>query len=228
VWTGATGGTIESTPTVVGGVVYIGSDDGKLYAFNAAGCGAAQCQPLWTGTIGGSVFESSPAVAKGIVYIGSDHFLAAFTAAGCGTATCAPLWEGTYQNEFFGGSPAVFNGNIYIGLEDGLGVFAAGGCGQAICGPAWLGFGSGFQAQVLSSPTVANGIVYAGRNTGEVLAWRAKPCGKFICSSIWSGATEDPLVNSSPTVVNGKVYIGSGESRSGRTACGARKLRFAV
>jgi outer membrane protein assembly factor BamB len=211
VWKGTTGSTIESTPTVVGGVAYIGSDDGKLYAFNATGCGASTCAPLWTGSIGGPAFESSPAVANGMVYIGSDHYLAAFTASGCGTATCAPLWQGTYQGEFFGGSPALANGRVYIGLEDGLGVFAASGCGQPVCGPLWLAFGSGAQAQVQSSPTVANGLVYAGRNTGQVLAWRAKPCGSFLCTEVWSGSTGDPLVNSSPTVVNGKIYIGSAD-----------------
>jgi outer membrane protein assembly factor BamB len=32
-WTGLTGGPIHSSPTVSNGVVYVGSDDGKLYAF---------------------------------------------------------------------------------------------------------------------------------------------------------------------------------------------------
>ncbi len=212
VWTGATGGSVESTPTVVGGVAFIGSDDGKLYAFDANGCGAPSCRPLWSGAIGGPAFESSPAVSNGTVYIGSDHFLAAFATSGCGAVTCQALWKGTYQGEFFGGSPAVFGGNVYIGLETGLGVFDATGCGQPTCGPSWLGFGIGTQAQVQSSPTVANGLVYVGRNTGEVLAWRARSCGKFVCPNIWSGATDDPLVNSSPTVVNGKIYIGSADN----------------
>ena len=38
IWTGEMGGT-ESTPLVYNGVVYIGSDDGHLYAFNAAMAG---------------------------------------------------------------------------------------------------------------------------------------------------------------------------------------------
>ena len=61
---------------------------------------------------------------------------------------------------------------------------------------------------MLSSPTIANGVVYAGRNTGEVLAWRAGPCGNPICNQIWSGAVGDQIVTSSPTVVNGQLYIG--------------------
>ena len=211
-WSGLTDGTIESSPTVSGGVVYVGSDDGHLYAFDADGCGQGECPPLWKGAIGYPVFDSSPAVANGTVYIGSQHALAAFPAGGCGQAVCQPLWLGQYQEQFFGGSPAIAEGRVYIGLENGLGVFAAAGCGQAVCDPLWLGFGSGFQAVVASSPTVAHGVVYAGRNTGEVLAWKAAPCGQFMCSEIWKGMTKHPLVTSSPTVVNGKLYIGSADT----------------
>src|SRR3954471_8958654 len=34
-WTGTTGGPVHSSPTVSNGVVYVGSDDGKLYAFQS-------------------------------------------------------------------------------------------------------------------------------------------------------------------------------------------------
>ena len=62
-----------------------------------------------------------------------------------------------------------------------------------------------------SSPTVAGGLVYAGRNTGEVLAWPAGPCGAFLCPNVFRGTTGDPLEDSSPTVVNGKIYIGGAD-----------------
>ena len=64
---------------------------------------------------------------------------------------------------------------------------------------------------MVSSPTVANGVVYAGRNTSEVLAWKAGPCGHPSCNQIWSGQTKNVLVTSSPTVVNGTLYIGSAD-----------------
>ena len=169
-WTGTTGGTIESSPTVDAGVVYIGSDDGNLYAFPAEGCGGANCAPLWTGAIGYPVFNSTPAISDGVVYIGSAHALSAFDAHGCGAPTCAPLWQAVDENQFFGGSPAIYSGRVYIGLETEVGVYSAGGCGGANCTPLWILFGGGAQAQVESSPTVANGVVYVGRNTGQVLA----------------------------------------------------------
>jgi hypothetical protein len=58
---------------------------------------------------------------------------------------------------------------------------------------------------------VAGGLVYAGRNTGEVLAWLAKPCVTFQCTNVFRGTTGDPVVSSSPTVVNGKIYIGGAD-----------------
>jgi outer membrane protein assembly factor BamB len=224
VWIGKTGGSIESTPVVGDGVLYVGSDDGRLYAFDAAGCGMRKCPPLWRGDLGGDaspVFESSPALANGMVYIGSQHDVAAFTASGCGASTCEPVWHAPNAGEFYGGSPAVTSTRVYIGLENGIAVFDANGCGAAACDPLWIGFGSGFQAAVVSSPTVAHGVVYAGRNTGQVLAWKANGCGGTFCTEIWSGFTGDQIVSSSPTVVNGTLYVGSAdntfpESISGR------------
>ncbi|MGA8533968.1 MAG: PQQ-binding-like beta-propeller repeat protein [Candidatus Tumulicola sp.] len=210
-WTAATGGSIESTATVADKIVYIGSDDGYMYAFKARGCGSATCTPLWRGTLGYSIFDSSPAVVGGTVYIGSQHGVAAFSAQGCGQSTCKPLWQAANSSDFFNGSPAVAGKHVYIGVEDGLDVYAAGGCDAAQCKPLWSDFGSGFQAAVVSSPTVAHGVVYAGRNTGEVLAWPEGRCGSSQCTNIWSGATNDEIVSSSPTVVNGRLYIGSAD-----------------
>jgi len=213
-WTGKTGGSIESTPVVAGGRVYVGSDDGRLHVFDAHGCGAARCRALWTGRLDSAVFSSSPAIANGIVYVVSQHAVSAFDAAGCGGERCEPLWQAVDEVQFFNGSPAVAGGHVYVGYETGVGVFAADGCGRRHCGTEWLLFGSGFQADVISSPTVANGVVYAGRNTGELLAWKAAPCGQPTCTQIWSHAFDDPLLTSSPTVVDGRVYIGGTEAQA--------------
>lgn len=226
-WTGATGGHIESSPTVSGRTVFIGSNDGKLYAFPAVGCGSATCQPLWTGATGESIFDSTPAVANGTVLIGSAHHLNAFRAAGCGSPTCPRLWRGSRPGDFVNGSPAVFDGHAYIGLEASVGVFNASGCGQADCPPLWLDIGSGTQADVLSSPTIANGVVYVGKMNGQVLAWPAGPCRQFVCREIWSYLTQDPIVSSSPAVVNGKVYIGGSNNMAPEDVAG-RLFVFAL
>src|SRR5437899_13665 len=36
VWSFRTGGNVDSSPTVVNGVVYVGSEDGRVYALNAS------------------------------------------------------------------------------------------------------------------------------------------------------------------------------------------------
>ena len=67
---------MESSPAVVNGVVYVGSDDNKMYALNAA-TGTKE----WSYSTGGSVV-SSPAVVNGVVYFGSeDDYVYALNAA---------------------------------------------------------------------------------------------------------------------------------------------------
>jgi outer membrane protein assembly factor BamB len=210
-WTAQTGGHIESTPTVFQGRVYVGSDDGRLHVFDAAGCGSAQCSDLWTGAVGGPIFESSPAIVDGVVYIASQHSFAAFDANGCGMSSCNPLWRSIEKTTFFNGSPAVAEGHVFMPLENAIAVYAVGGCGKAVCDPLWQLLGAGEQADILSSPTVANGVVYAGRNTGQILAWKTAACGRATCQAIWSATVNEPIVSSSPTVVNGRLYIGSAD-----------------
>jgi len=50
-WSFATGDLIFSSPTVANGMVYVGSHDKKLYAFDAS-C-RNSCQPLWSFPTGG-------------------------------------------------------------------------------------------------------------------------------------------------------------------------------
>jgi eukaryotic-like serine/threonine-protein kinase len=76
-WSYTTGGPVQAPPAVASGTVYVGSNDGKVYALNAT-TGALQ----WSYATGSNVL-SSPAVANGIVYIGSnDHKGYAFGLAG--------------------------------------------------------------------------------------------------------------------------------------------------
>jgi hypothetical protein len=82
-WSATTGNIVFSSPAVANGVVYVGSNDHNLYAFDAAGvtnCSGTPttCTPLLAATTGGFV-TSSPAVANGVVYAGSDdHKLYAY------------------------------------------------------------------------------------------------------------------------------------------------------
>jgi outer membrane protein assembly factor BamB/uncharacterized membrane protein YoaK (UPF0700 family) len=184
-WTGATGSWIGyASPAVADGVVYIGSTDGKLYAFDAAGvtgCSGSPktCAPLWTGSTTDIIF-SSPAVANGVVYVGSnDGKLYAFDATGvtgCNGSpkTCTPLWTGA-TGSYIEDSPAVANGVVYIGSDDNkLYAFdAAGatGCSGSpkTCTPLWTGATGNYIR--FSSPAVANGVVYVGSDDNKLHAF---------------------------------------------------------
>jgi len=101
-WQGQLGGLVDfSSPAVVNGLAYLGSTDGRLWAFAAGGCGQSLCTtPRWKSTDLGQI-RDSPLVSNGIVYVGSQTSntsaagkLDAFSAAGCGHTVCAPLWQG--------------------------------------------------------------------------------------------------------------------------------------
>ena len=75
-WTFKAGGPVKSSAAVVDGRVFVGCDDGQLYAL-----GAADGRRLWACKTGDSV-ESSPLVLQGTVYVGSnDNCLYALDAA---------------------------------------------------------------------------------------------------------------------------------------------------
>lgn len=67
-WTASTGGNNDySVPAVVGGMVYVGSNDGKVYALDAI-----TGQQKWAASVGGRL-DSSPAVVNGVVYVNSSN-----------------------------------------------------------------------------------------------------------------------------------------------------------
>ena len=69
-WSFATGGNVDSSPTVASGLVYVGSEDKQLYALNAT-----TGEHLWSYATDDWVV-SSPAVSNCVVYFGSyDHLV---------------------------------------------------------------------------------------------------------------------------------------------------------
>src|SRR5206468_496644 len=107
----------------------VGSQDGKLYAFDAAGntnCSGTpkSCTPLWTASTAtqqpGNI-AGPPTVANGVVYVVALAGMYAFDAAGttnCSGSpkTCAPLWTTSTSgvDENIGIAPAVANGVVYV------------------------------------------------------------------------------------------------------------------
>jgi outer membrane protein assembly factor BamB len=240
-WTGATGIPIRSSPAVVNGIAYIGSDG--LYAFSAGGttgCAGTPktCQPLWRGITTAQI-ESSPAVAGSVVYAGSnDGELYAFSATGTtgctGTPkTCQPLWTADAGAPFYQiiSSPDIAGGVVYVGSGNGrLYAFSATGttgCSGTpkTCQPLWTATtGSG----IFSSPAVAGGVVYVGSSDRNLYAFSATGttgCSGTpkVCRPLWTAATHGAV--STPAVSGGTIFAddNSGELWAFRASNGQQK-----
>jgi outer membrane protein assembly factor BamB len=110
-WRTTIGNAPLSTPVVAGGAVYVGSNDGNLYALNAS-TGAI----LWNGHTGASI-PRSPAVAGDRVFVGSDDAKVYAFPTSCATP-CAPLWA-TATAGRISADPAISNGVVYVGAGSG-------------------------------------------------------------------------------------------------------------
>ncbi|MDO8690628.1 MAG: PQQ-binding-like beta-propeller repeat protein [Dehalococcoidia bacterium] len=187
-WSYTTGGGILSSPTVVEGVVYVGSGDYKVYALDAV-TGALK----WSYATG-SYILSSPAVVEGVVYVGSqDGKVYALDAA-----TGSLKWS--YQTDSsIESSPLLTNGVVYIGSSDGK-VHAL----DAMTGALRWTYSTGGLG--ISSAAVAGSVVYVGSRDGKLYALDAD-------SGIlrWSYSTGGPVL--SPALANGVVYVGSGDGK---------------
>jgi len=98
---------VESSPAVANNLVYIGSDVGYIYAFNAV-----TGDKVWSYKTGGKI-NSSPTIAGGVVYVGScDNSVSALD-----SATGSRVWSYTTGSpvESF---PSIANGVLYIGSGD--------------------------------------------------------------------------------------------------------------
>jgi outer membrane protein assembly factor BamB len=163
-WEFQAGAGIVSSPAVFRGRAYIGSSDGRLYAFDAA-----TGTQLWTYAAGGRV-DSSPAAAGSAVYaVSSDGYLHAVNAV-----TGALIWK-TPLGAYSISSPLELGGRLYVGTgapERRLKVFDASSGAE---------LGS-YQAgqPVDSSPSTDGHRVYFGANDGKLYALDA-----FTLAAAW-------------------------------------------
>jgi parallel beta-helix repeat protein len=213
-WTATTGAAVTSSPAITNGVVYVGSNDGKLYAFDFAGtknCSAGTCTPLWTATTGGAV-SSSPAIAYDTVFVGSaDAKLYAFDALGsanCVAATCAPLWTATTGGPITS-SPSVANKLVFVGSSDGkltaYDTDGTNGCSGApvVCTPLVTDTTGG---PIASSPAIADAVVFVGSNDAKLHAFQlpAASTTTAVTSSL-SPSTAGTAVTFTATVASGSA-----------------------
>ncbi|HII98396.1 MAG TPA: PQQ-binding-like beta-propeller repeat protein [Methanoregula sp.] len=186
-WTFETDNSVSNTPAIVGGVVYTGSGDGKMYALDAdTGI------EYWNFSVFSLNESYSPAVTEGRVYFGStDGKVYALNAS-----TGNKVWE-FMAGESVNSDVTIRDGILYTGSGTPDRIYAL----NAHDGTERWHFNAA--GNVATSPAVADGIVYAGSNDGKMYALHATN-GTLL----WANTTGD-FVHSSPSVVNGTVYFGS-------------------
>ena len=160
-WKYTTDSSVQSSPVVVDGLVYVGSWDGKVSALDAA-----TGTPRWTHTTDGAV-DSVPAVADDVVYVGSwDRKVYALDAA---TGTARWMYTGDIASR---SSPAVADGLVYVGCLDRK-VYAldvATGTSRWTHAPEGPYWGGSTGSMVHVSSSVVGGLVYVGSCDGTVYA----------------------------------------------------------
>ena len=188
-WSYATQGWVSAAPTVADGVVYVGSNDHRVYALDAA-----TGNELWSFATG-DVVVSVPTVVDGVVYVGSnDNHLHALDAD-----TGEKLWSydtGSWVQY----SPAVSGGKVYLGARvDGNNrVVALDAQSGSVVWTAQEP--RGYDAE--PAPAAVGNLVYTpGDEYGEFHALDAAT-GRLA----WS-APVSSYVASAPTVLDGTVYL---------------------
>ena len=174
-WTGIVGVEDLSMPVVGNGVVYVHSDLGHLYAFDASGCGDASCSPLWEGvTQIDSQGPQPPAVAEGKLYVGAGDTYYAFDANGCGGSQCPPLWTSatacsfTPKGEY---PPSVANGVVYSTCDNSYLYAFDASTGDTL----WHYFTAGTGYPMRSSPAIVDGRLFHAA-TFDFRLYAFNPC----------------------------------------------------
>ena len=220
-WKFKTGGAVISTPAIVDGTAYFGSNDHNVYAVNLA-----DGTQRWKFKTGSRV-ASSPAVYEGLVYFVSyDGNIYSIDAK-----TGEQRWKFSSEGErrfigkhlhgsdpsseampdpfdFYLSSPSIVQDTVYVGSGDGN-VYALDAASGAL---RWK-FHTG--DVVHASPAVANGLVYIGSWDSWFYAIDAKSGQER-----WRFKTgEDHKIanqvgiQSSATVADGMVYFGCRDSK---------------
>ena len=187
--------TWQSSPAVVGGLVYFGSGDGNIYALDAS-----NGQLRWKFTTG-NVVHASPAIVDGVLYVGSwDSYLYALDAA-----TGAEKWRfkthddpKTYNHQGIQGSPAVFSGVVYFGCRDAHLYALDAKTGREV----WNFDNHG--TWINATPVVQDGTLYVG----------ASIPANFYTIDAATGKQRNVLnldfpLFSSPAIAGGMAYVGS-------------------
>lgn len=217
-WKFKTGGPVSSSPVVVGGTVYIGSEDNRMYALHARKWGVK-----WEFEAGNGII-CAPTFYDGNIYFSArDNKVYALDAD-----TGAKKWE--FQADGWISSPVVaFRQKIYLGCFDKK-IYVLNALTGRLESQDFTSITIGNQDFVSSQgeffpvnfqyianqwrkeftasqswPATANGVVYIGSRDNKLYAIDSR-----TRKEIWHFET-DGWVDSSPAISNGVLYFGSSD-----------------
>jgi outer membrane protein assembly factor BamB len=202
-WTANIGSPLHGGPSIAAdGTVYVGADDGKLYAVSSTG------QVLWSSRASGAFGPTQPALGHdGTVYAGSaDGNLYAFLAGG-GVA-----WTFAVGGTSVWPSPSITaTGTILVG----------GGTGQssafAIAPSGQLAWKVTTQSDVLSAPAIGvDGTIFVGSEDKNLYA--LNPDGSLKWTYPGNDGLQSPVVGP-----EGVVYVAGKPSMCAIDATGKLK-----
>jgi len=174
--------TVQASPAVANGTVFVGARDGWIYALDAE-----RGTEKWRFDHKVSWINTSPAIDQGVVYAGSSdaQFVQALDAS-----TGKELWR--TKTGVTWSSPAVTGTMIYVG--DGAGRVNAI---DRKSGTLLWSFRTA--STVYSSPTPSGDLVFVGSTDGGVYALRVSPTPVhravfFDSTYLKSGSVPDPVL----------------------------------
>jgi len=187
-WSFEAAGFVESSPTIVDGVIYFGDEEGIVYAVDID-----DQETIWSFQTGGQI-RSDAQVVDGSVYIGSvDQSVYAIDAE-----TGTQEWRFPTDSHV-NAAPTRVGDTVYVGSEDNN-VYAI----DAETGTENWHYTTG--DLVTNAPTVVDGTVYIGSRDETVYALDADDG-----SLEWQHNT-GLWINSEVTVHDGVAYVGGDDS----------------
>jgi outer membrane protein assembly factor BamB len=200
-WTFDAGSPLWPGPTVSGGVVFAGGQDGQLHAVDAR-----TGQKRWSFRAGGALRTRPTVVGGALVFQADDGFLYKLDAATGKEAWRVrlvakpverlPFDDPKSRYDRFGSDVTAAGGRLYVGTHDGRVLAIDPAKGERL----WE-FATG--DSVLAAPAVDAGRVYAGSYDKSVYALDAA-----TGTLLWKTATEGAVV-STPAVAGDLVVVGN-------------------
>lgn len=180
---------VQSSPSVDGGSVYIGCQDGSFYSLDAD-----SGETEWEFEADDYFCASKPKIYDDALYVGcEDNNLYALD-----TSDGEPVWE-FETDDIIVSSPVATDDAVYFGSHDNNLYAVDPDTGEEI----WR-FETG--SSIFSSPAYRDGVVYVGSTDGTMYAVDGS-----TGQEIWEYETEK-AINSSPVVTEDMVYFGSNDN----------------